>query len=92
MASFGDWDSEASPEGTDRAFPSQDEATPQNQTSLPASGSLEKEQAERHLNFLDKRRATTLEATHQNEYMLERLRMPLHCIDEDIATEQKMAQ
>ena len=47
---------EGSPDGTDRALPGQEEATPQNPTSLPASGSREKERAQRHLKFLDKRR------------------------------------
>ncbi|KAJ5401087.1 hypothetical protein N7465_011576 [Penicillium sp. CMV-2018d] len=84
---------EGSPDGTDRALPGQEETTPQNPTSLPASGSQEKERAQRHLKFLDKWRATTLEAIHQNECMLERLRMRLRCIDEDItAQEQKVAQ
>jgi hypothetical protein len=46
-----------------------------------------------YLKFLDKRRATTLQAIYQNEFMLEQLRMRLHYIDEDIAAEeQKMAQ
>ncbi|KAJ5618117.1 hypothetical protein N7537_003231 [Penicillium hordei] len=57
------------------------------------SGSREKERAQLYLKFLDKRRATTLQAIYQNEFMLEQLRMRLHYIDEDIAAEeQKMAQ